>query len=187
MNQYLEIFTLITGVLYVILEILQKNAMWVVGILTAAAAVIVFWTSGLYASMGLNIYYVVVSVIGLITWVKDSQTTSGGIHLRPLIARTALWSALIFVFGTLAFSALLRLIGDPASLLDSGVTVLSAIATLWLARSITQQWLLWILADIGSVILCITQQLPWMAALYALYVLSAVYGYYHWKTKGQYI
>ena len=34
----MEIFTLVTGVIYVILEIRQKNFMWVVGIATSLAA-----------------------------------------------------------------------------------------------------------------------------------------------------
>ena len=33
----IEIFAAVTGVAYVVLEILQKNAMWVVGILTGLA------------------------------------------------------------------------------------------------------------------------------------------------------
>ena len=37
----LEIFTLVTGVIYVILEIRQKNAMWVLGIITSLASMLV--------------------------------------------------------------------------------------------------------------------------------------------------
>ena len=50
----MEIITLITGVIYIILEIRQKNAMWVLGIFTSSAAIIVFFRQGLYASFGLN-------------------------------------------------------------------------------------------------------------------------------------
>ena len=61
----MEIFTLVTGVIYVILEIRQKNFMWVVGIATSLAAMWVFFNQGLYASFGLNTYYLVTSFIGL--------------------------------------------------------------------------------------------------------------------------
>ena len=44
----LEIFTLVTGIIYIILEIRQKNAMWIVGILTSIAAMAVFFRMGLY-------------------------------------------------------------------------------------------------------------------------------------------
>ena len=56
----MEVFSLITGILYLLLEIRQKNAMWIVGILTAGAAVVVFAREQLYATMCLNIYYVII-------------------------------------------------------------------------------------------------------------------------------
>ena len=53
---FMEIFTLVTGVIYIILEIRQKNFMWVVGIATSIAAMWVFFRQGLYASFALNTY-----------------------------------------------------------------------------------------------------------------------------------
>ena len=72
----MEIFTLVTGVIYIILEIRQKNFMWVVGILTSVAAMWVFFRQGLYASFGLNTYYLVTSVIGLWQWRRDIENVS---------------------------------------------------------------------------------------------------------------
>jgi hypothetical protein len=42
-------------------------------------------------------------------------------------------------------------------------------------------------ADAMSTILCATQGMWWMTALYAAYTLSAVYGYIHWKKHGHVI
>ena len=64
--QAIEIFALVTGVIYLVLEILQKNAMWVVGILTSAACAFSFAYQQVWASMGLNLYYVAMSVVGFI-------------------------------------------------------------------------------------------------------------------------
>ena len=184
-----EIFSLVTGVAYLVLEILQKNAMWIVGILTAAAAVAVFAVKGLYASMALNVYYVVVSFIGLYQWRKDGASlkasgTEGDIHLRRISAFGLALSAAVLVAGTVVLFFVLQALGDPASWLDAGVTMLSALATWWLARSIPQQWLLWIVADLASTALCLTQGMYWMTALYAVYAAGAVYGWIHWKRSG---
>ena len=70
---FMEIFTLITGVIYIVLEIRQKNFMWVVGIATSLAAMWVFFRQGLYASFGLNTYYLVTSFVGLWQWGRDRQ------------------------------------------------------------------------------------------------------------------
>ncbi len=206
--QYLEIFTLITGIIYVILEILQKNSMWILGFFTALAAAIVFFSEKLYASSGLNAYYVIMSVIGYYTWYKDSQKlksrqreeslqtqqghtdwseikkSDAKIHLNKISNKVLVYSAIALVAGTIALYYILRYLGDPMGLLDAYVTILSALATVWLVKSYIAQWLLWVIADILSATLCLAQGMPWMGTLYFLYALSAIYGYIYWKRHG---
>lgn len=196
---FIEIFTLVTGVIYIILEIRQKNFMWVVGVFTSLAAMWVFFRQGLYASFGLNTYYLITAFIGLWQWGRDkkkvasadtdSGSGSGGdiIHLNRLTVRTAVLSAAVCVAGTFALAWVMQLLENPMSYLDAAVAVLSAVATWWLVRSYIAQWWLWVLADTLSTILCATQGMWWMTALYAAYALSAVYGYIHWKKHGIYV
>lgn len=191
----MEIFTLVTGVIYIILEIRQKNLMWVVGILTSIAAMWVFFRQGLYASFALNTYYLVTSFIGLWQWRKDidrisqdgSEQKDGTVRLKRLSIKTVAVSAFAVVAGTLALAFLMELLENPMSYLDSAVAVLSAVATWWLVRCYIQQWWLWIAADTVSTVLCASQGLWWMAALYAAYAVSAIIGYIHWKKHGRYI
>ena len=89
--------------------------------------------------------------------------------------------------GTFGLAYLMELLENPMSYLDSAVAVLSAVATWWLVRCYIQQWWLWIAADTVSTILCASQGLWWMTALYAAYTISAVIGYMHWKRHGRYI
>ena len=55
---WLEYFGVITGLLYLFLEIKQHKAMWVVGFLTSLVYVFVFLSAKIYADMGLQTYYV---------------------------------------------------------------------------------------------------------------------------------
>lgn len=188
----MEIITLITGVIYIILEIRQKNAMWVLGIFTSIAAVIVFFRQGLYASFGLNIYYLITSFIGLWHWRKDKKKLDEehSIHLNRLTRKTVITSAIAAITGIIALSYGMDLMAElgfkenPMSVLDASVAVLSVIATWWLVRSYIQQWWLWIAADTLSTILCATQGMWWMALLYLLYTASALIGLRHWKKNG---
>lgn len=193
----MEIFTLVSGVIYIILEIRQKNLMWLVGVLTSVAAMWVFFRQGLYASFALNTYYLVTSFIGLWQWSRDKKKlVSDGdrIHLNRLTVKTVAVSAVVMVLGTFGLVELMQWLNsagilqeNPMSYLDSAATILSAIATWWLVRSYIQQWWLWIVADLMSTILCASQGMWWMTALYAAYTLSAVYGWAHWKRNGRYI
>lgn len=215
--QIIEIFAFVTGVAYLILEIGQKNAMWIIGILTGVACAYSFSVQRLWASMGLNIYYVFVSVWGLYQWRRDARALAGksdadasapvsssaasavssgagtgaqeaaSIHLRRLPRKTLLVSIQVFVFGSLALIALLHLLHDQESAMDAIVTVMSAIGTWWLAKSYPQQWLIWIIADTLSTILCLSVGMYWMALLYVAYTLSAIYGYFHWMRRGTWI
>ena len=104
--QVIEIFAFATGIAYVVLEILQKNAMWVVGILTGAACAYSFAVQRNWGMTGLNIYYVVMSVIGLIQWRKDGEIVEEGlIHLRALPKKTAVIGspAKAFTFSASAY------------------------------------------------------------------------------------
>jgi len=192
----MEIFTLVTGVIYIILEIRQKNFMWVVGILTSVAAMWVFFRQGLYASFALNAYYLVTSFIGLWQWGRDKvrlqqtdkiQDEGDVIHLNLLSLKTVFISLIVAVVGTFALANVMELLENPMSFLDASVAVLSAVATWWLVRSYPEQWWLWIVADTLSAVMCASQGMWWMTALYAAYALSAVYGLAYWKKHGVYV
>ena len=186
--QAIEIFALVTGIAYVVLEIMQKNAMWVLGILTGSACAFSFGVQHVWASMGLNLYYVAMSVVGLVQWRKAStQVADGEIHLQVVPRNVGVWSVVVFFVGSLALIQVLRAAGDAQPFLDGTAVVLSVIGTWWLAQSYLQQWLLWIVADIITTTLCLTTGQYWLAFLYIAYIASAVYGYFHWKKRGVYI
>ncbi len=69
-NNWIEIFGAITGIIYVFLEIRQNIWLWPVGIITSAVYIIVFFTSKFYADMGLQGYYLVISCLGWVWWMK---------------------------------------------------------------------------------------------------------------------
>ena len=67
----LELFGVVFGFIYLYLEIKQKQGMWLVGFLMAAVYAVVYWQQEVYASMGFQIYYVLVSIYGFLQWGKD--------------------------------------------------------------------------------------------------------------------
>lgn len=192
----IEIFALLTGVPYIVFEVMQKNIMWYFGIATGIACAISFGIQHVWASMGLNIYYVFMSLWGLYQWKKDAKVLAASgksekkvleIHLNRLTAGTALWSLAIFIVGSAALIGLLKLLGGNESVMDATVTVSSAIAMFWLAKSYPQHWFIWIVADLVLIALCISSGLYWMALQYSAYVASSVVGLFLWHRKGVYV
>ena len=72
---WLEYFGVITGLLYLFLEIKQHKAMWVVGFLTSLVYVFVFLSAKIYADMGLQTYYVGISIYGFYQWTRKKHET----------------------------------------------------------------------------------------------------------------
>lgn len=196
-DNFWEIFSFVTGVVYVLLEIRQKNSMWILGMFTSAATVYVFFMEGLYASSALNVYYFAIAFWGLYQWrkdmrrlaVTDSRPEEGheAVHLNRITPVVVWTSAAVCIAGTAALSLGMACLGDPMSVMDAAVTMLSAVATWWLGRSYVQQWLLWIAADLLTFAMCLSQGLFLMAALYVLYTVFAAVGYFHWKRYGVYL
>lgn len=197
--QIIEIIALLTGVPYIILEVLQKDSMWYFGIATGIACAVSFAVQNLWASMGLNIYYVGMSIWGLYQWKKDeakltvaknehrNDDSKKGIHLTSINVRTVIWSAVLFIVGTAVLIATLRLLHDKESSMDAVITVMSAIAMFWLGKSYPQHWLIWIVSDCLLTALCFRSGMYWMTALYGAYIISAVIGFFHWRRNGEYV
>lgn len=206
---YWEIFTLVTGLAYVVLEIRQKNLMWLLGILTALASMVVFFHQGLYAFFGLQVYYFIISFWGLYEWGRDrkalersrqamtdpdkvplasgASAVSKTIHLNRLTWPTLLASAVTGISAFVGVALLMMKLDDPMPWLDSAVTVLGAVATWWLGKSYPEQWWLLIAANLLTVLMFALQDSWWMTALYAVYVAASVYGLGHWRKYGVYI
>lgn len=71
-----EIFGAVTGIAYVILEIRRNILLWPLGIITSAVYIYVFGREGFYANMGLQWYYLVISIYGWYQWHAASSGKS---------------------------------------------------------------------------------------------------------------
>ncbi len=191
MEKAIEIFALVSGVIYVILEIRQKNFMWVLGILTSLASMWMFYNNGAYASFLLNVYYFVTAFVGLWQWKRDKAVVDEGIHIRRMNVKTAVAgfiSACLLTFALSWGMDCLHACGilkeNPMSLLDASIAAISAVATWWLVRSYLEQWWLWIASNILSIVLCAMFGMWWMMLLYVAYLVSSVIGLRYWKKHG---
>lgn len=185
----LEIFGVLFGFFYLALEILQKKGMWVVGLLMAMVYAVVYFQQGVYASMGFQIYYIVVSIYGFLHWKKDKtgvdQQAQEKIHYRKLPLKTLLVSAVIYGAATTFMVLVLgKITDDPMPWTDSSITVLSAIATYWLSKSYKEQWIVWLAVNLLTVVMAFKLRMYPTAILYTINSVASIYGFIHWTKKG---
>ena len=143
-SHLVEIFGAITGIIYVFLEIKQKIWLWPLGIITSAVYICVFFASKFYADMGLQAYYLLISVYGWYWWHKKGRELKGK-QLRISRIRVnhglILLAIFIFIFAGLWY-ILINYTDSPVPGWDSFTTALSIIATWMLARKIIEHWIL---------------------------------------------
>lgn len=77
-QHWLDIFTTILGIIYLVLEYRASIALWIVGIIMPALDIYLYWTHGLYGDAGMAVYYTLAAVYGYAVWQfgkKQGQTT----------------------------------------------------------------------------------------------------------------
>ena len=194
-NNWIEIFGAVTGIIYVFLEIRQNLWLWPVGIVTSGVYIWVFFNSKIYADMGLQGYYLVISILGWYWWVKGAGHRAQGTGHRAqgaeqnkmlLVSRLklktgAILAVIFIVLYFIMWFVLSRLTDSPVPEWDSFITALSVIATWMLARKIYEHWFLWIVVNSVSALLFVTRGLYPTVVLYAVYGIMSVVGLKEWK------
>ncbi len=186
-QHWIEIFGTVMGLLYIYLSIKEKASLWIVGFLTSAAYVYVFYKSKFYADMGLQVYYLVISVYGLYYWLKggkkDGAQDTSDSKVPVKTTDFQLWLVLLAVFVVLFVImgyVLDKYTDSPVPWWDAFTTAASIIATWMLARKLIEQWLIWIVVDLVSMGLYIVKGLYPTSFLFFVYTVLAVAGYFQW-------
>ncbi len=172
------------GFLYLILEFRTSVWMWVVGCVMPAIYIVVLYKAGIYADCGMEVYYLLAGIYGLVIWLRG-KTESGAVVTVSHTPRQ-LWPRLLLIFIILyvAIAAFLRELTDSrVPYIDSFTTALSVIAMWMLSRKYIEQWWVWLVADAFSSGLYIYKGIYGRSVLYAIYSLMAIYGWWRWQRK----
>ncbi len=146
-NILIELLGTLSGLLYVYLEVFQKRFMWIVGALSAFVYILIFGAKGLYGATLLQGYFLVMSIYGWITWGRENKKTEAGKMssniVRKMRGNILLYSAIFSVISFVVLFHILKSYGnDPMPAPDALATVLSIVATFWVARRYRENWLL---------------------------------------------
>lgn len=184
-DNYVELLGAILGIAYIFFSIRQSILTWPVGLLTSLLYVWVFFVSKLYADMGLQMYYVAISIYGWYEWLFGNQTN----HSEPIKVSRLKWALgiILFVISVLLFLLIWYILKNftdsPVPMADSLATSLSIVATWMLARKILEHWLIWIFVDAFSVGLFWYKDLMPTVILFVVYTVMAYIGYREWKQE----
>lgn len=199
---YIELAASLFGLVYVVFEVLQKNFMWYLWVLTSITFGIVYYYSHIYAYMGLQIYYVAMGIYGIYSWRRakalakraaaQPATQPGELGsedadilvVRKMSREVAILSTLFSIIVFFILTYILKCTEDPNPWLDSFCSVISMLATFWLSRQYLQNWYLWIVCNVASTILSLSVEQYYAALLYFIMIGMAIWGLWHWNKNG---
>lgn len=184
----IEITGVLTGALSVWLAARLDWLTWPVGLVNVLCFIVLFSHAGLYPDVGLHIIYLGLSIYGWVKWddrqdelkvTSEVDTWQAWQHSAmslyigwsiPIIAATVSIGSLFYVFTNASYPYL-----------DSFVTVMSILGCYLLSRKIIECWIIYIISDIVAIGIYTAKGLPWVAALYGLYLVLCIKGYREWR------
>ncbi|MDR2950381.1 MAG: nicotinamide riboside transporter PnuC [Prevotella sp.] len=184
-NNWISIAGAIIGLVFLFLEYKANVWMWAASIVMAAFYIYIFYTTRLYASMAIYIYFFLASVYGWVVWVfrnRDRETGReiithvGKRYILPIILGVFFISILIYLV-LVQFSNNLALI----TIGDSLTTSLNIVALWMISRKWAEQWLLVIPANLISAILLFARHDVMSGCLFIIFFLVSIMGYFKWK------
>ncbi|MFW5657872.1 MAG: nicotinamide riboside transporter PnuC [Bacteroidota bacterium] len=183
-GNYIELFGAASGLVYIILSIRQNIWLWPLGFITSAIYIYVFYLTRFYADMGLQFYYLFISIYGWIYWRKGnskdkitSETKIARLNIKAFLVYLFI-NAILFVF--IAY-ILIHYTDSDLPWWDSFTTSTSIIATYMLARKVLEHWILWIIVDSVSAGLYLYKDLYPTVVLFIIYTILAIMGFFEWK------
>jgi nicotinamide mononucleotide transporter len=183
LGHYLEFFAFVFGVLGVWLTARQNIWCWPIGLANVVLSLFVFYFSRLYADVLLQMFYLVMTIYGWVNWLKGGEKKSV-LKIRSITRVELIVILLIGSIGTGIVGWLFNRYTQAAlPYWDSLVAVWGVIGTWAMARKIIQHWLIWIITDLLCVGIYFYKDLYFFTALYFIFVVLAVYGWFEWKKE----
>jgi nicotinamide mononucleotide transporter len=178
-----EVLGAVLGVAYIIFSIRQSILTWVTGLATSVLYIAVFFQAKFYADMGLQFYYVFISIYGWYIWTKGNPQDHNSVLPVSRVKRGFTIQAGLVTLALFAgiWTLLEYYTDSPVPVMDAATTALSITATYMLARKIMEHWLIWIVVDLVSAGLYVYKELWPTAILFLIYTIMAIAGYIQWK------
>lgn len=175
----------IAGVICVVLTAKGKISSYIFNFIQMITYMIICWDARLFLEFGEQIFYFVVCIFGVVLWKKNMHKNEDGTE-QVITKKFKLWQwlatigvTIITTFGLGYFGD--NILGSTLSYLDASTVALAVIAQLLMVWRYREQWAIWILIDVSSLIMFIILGQWSMVAMYVAWTINAVYGWINWS------
>jgi nicotinamide mononucleotide transporter len=178
---WLEAVAVMLGLLSVWYAKKANILVYPTGIVSVLIYVYICYFAGLYADMGINFFYFVVSMFGWYKWTRKDKANkilpislcSKKEHIAGVIASVVFFLILQYV--------LRKYTDSTVPYWDSFTTAIFITGMGLMAMKKTENWVYWIIGNVVSVPLYFHKDLVLTSFQYTVFLVLAVMGYIEWR------
>ncbi|MEE4196925.1 MAG: nicotinamide riboside transporter PnuC [Bacteroidales bacterium] len=177
----------LAGIWSVVLVAKGKIINYYFGIINVLAYAFVAYNQKYYGEVMLNmLYFFPMQFVGFYLWSKKRVSPKKDDVKVNYMTQTQrlVWFG-VTVIGTIVYGLVLKRLEGNMPFLDAASTVMSVIAMMLMVHTFVEQWILWILVDVVTIIMWIVVLLNGgndiaILVMWVAYLINAIYGMSHW-------
>ena len=171
----------LSGAINVVLCSQRKMSFYFFAYLQMFTYIVIIFQQHLWGELVENIFYVITTTIALFMWLKHYNKEEKEVEARKLTKFQIFLCFMVFVISTVLLYVILLKTNDPQPFLDAVSTVPAFIAQFMLMFRYREQWIMWLVVDVATLILWISIGNIFMVAQYVFWIMNCIYGFIKWS------
>lgn len=171
----------LSGAINVVLCSQRKMSFYFFAYIQMFTYIVIIFQQHLWGELIENIFYVITTTIALFMWIKHYNKDEKEVEARKLTSFQIFLCCIVFFISTILLYVVLLKTNDPQPFLDAVSTVPAFIAQFMLMFRYREQWIMWLIVDIATLILWISIGNIFMIAQYIFWIMNCVYGFVKWS------
>lgn len=148
------IISALTGIWCVILTGKGKISSYIFGMVNTLLYAYIAYGVQYYGEVMLNLlYYVPTNVLGFILWKKNMNQENTEVVKKRMRVKTQVLVTLVTALGVFVYGLVLKKLGGQMPFVDSMSTVLSVVAQILCVKRYMEQWIIWIVVDVVTIMM----------------------------------
>ena len=191
-DTWVSLIAAITGTWCVILTGKGKRSSFIFGIINVIFYAIVAIEAKYYGEVMLNLlYYLPMNFVGWFVWKKHMNDDTGEVIKERLSLKKSIIVYALTAFSIFIYGFILDRLGGNLPYIDSMSTCISIVAQILSIKRLMEQWVLWIVVDIITVIMWAVNfaqggETIATLAMWSVYLINAIIMFIRWYRESKF-
>ena len=182
---FINLIACLSSIAYIVFLSDRNLLNFIVGFVSSTTYILVAFNAKLYGEV---IFYFFIDLpmifISYFMWKKNLES-SLRVSAKKMSYKQVLFLCFISIISVSLYSLFLKFIGGVNYIIDATSTIVSFIATLLMAKRYREQWFMWVIVYIISVIMWSTTFDLLMLIMSSACLISCLIGYINWSVNAK--